>query len=74
MTSRLGRGTSRGHSLLYTLDRRLGGPQGWSGSSVQEKGCLLLEGTEPRFPRYSAYSLLSKLTELYGWKKLNITK
>jgi len=37
----------QGKSPWYPLDRRLGGPQSWSGHSGEEKTSQLLPGLKP---------------------------
>jgi hypothetical protein len=48
----------------YTLDRRMGGPQSWSGHRGQRKNLLPLPGIEPDISRSSSLSSDTTLTEL----------
>jgi hypothetical protein len=43
---------SRGKCLTYTLDRRLGGPQSWSGRRGEEK---ILDPTGTKYDIYKLY-------------------
>jgi len=48
--------TSQGKSPQFPLDRRLGGPQSWSGCGGEEKNSQPLLGIKPPNPDHPAYS------------------
>jgi hypothetical protein len=54
--SRPGRGLPRGKDPLYTLDRRLGGPQSRSGHRSWRKNPLPMPGIEPRSTSRTVHS------------------
>ena len=51
----------RGNNSWYTLNRRLGEPQSWSGCFGEEINLLPLPGTKPHFPTSPADSLSHQL-------------
>jgi len=51
----------RGNNSWYTLNRRLGEPQGWSGCFGEEINLLPLPGTKPYFPMSPVDSLSHQL-------------
>jgi hypothetical protein len=53
-------------------DKRLGGPQSWSGRCTEETNLFTLPGNEPRFLNPSPRSLVTILTELFWLLNVNI--
>jgi len=55
-----------GESPQYPLDRRLGGPESWSGHGAKRKKSLpcLCQELNPSHPTYSVVTILNELLQL----------